>query len=43
MVAAADTADGYTGQVTLKGYDTMTGLGVPDGQSFVNALRATEK
>jgi subtilase family serine protease len=32
---------GYTGQVTLKGYDNMTGLGVPNGQPFINALRTT--
>jgi subtilase family serine protease len=32
---------GYTGQVTLKGYDNMTGLGVPNGQPFINALRKT--
>ena len=31
---------GYTGQVTRKGYDTMTGVGTPNGQSFVYALRA---
>jgi subtilase family serine protease len=30
---------GYTGQVTQKGYDTMTGLGTPNGQSFIAALR----
>jgi subtilase family serine protease len=30
---------GYTGQVTLKGYDNMTGLGTPNGQSFITALR----
>ena len=30
---------GYTGQVTLKGYDNMTGLGTPDGQAFIAALR----
>lgn len=30
---------GYLGQVTLKGYDNMTGLGTPNGQSFINALR----
>ena len=30
---------GYTGQVTSKGYDNMTGIGTPRGQSFVNALR----
>jgi hypothetical protein len=29
----------YTGQVTLKGYDNMTGLGVPDGPKFIAALR----
>jgi subtilase family serine protease len=31
----------YTGQVTLPGYDNMTGLGTPNGQSFITALRAT--
>ena len=31
--------DGYQGQVTLKGYDNMTGLGTPDGQAFIAALR----
>ena len=30
---------GYTGQVTLKGYDNMTGLGTPDGPKFIAALR----
>jgi subtilase family serine protease len=30
---------GYTGQVTLKGYDNMTGLGTPAGQSFITGLR----
>jgi subtilase family serine protease len=30
---------GYTGQVTLPGYDNMTGLGVPNGQVFIKALR----
>jgi subtilase family serine protease len=30
---------GYTGQVTQKGYDNMTGLGTPNGQSFIAALR----
>jgi subtilase family serine protease len=30
---------GYTGQVTLSGYDNMTGLGRPNGQAFVSALR----
>ena len=33
---------GYTGQVTLKGYDNMTGLGTPNGQSFITALRKIE-
>ncbi|MGH3208374.1 MAG: S8 family serine peptidase, partial [Trebonia sp.] len=31
---------GYTGQVTAPGYDTMTGLGTPNGQQLINALRA---
>ena len=30
---------GYTGQVTGDGYDTMTGIGTPNGQHFVAALR----
>jgi subtilase family serine protease len=30
---------GYTGQVTLKGYDNMTGVGTPRGQKFIAALR----
>ena len=30
---------GYTGQVTLKGYDNMTGIGTPNGQNFITALR----
>jgi subtilase family serine protease len=34
---------GYTGQVTRKGYDTMTGIGTPNGQNFINALRKVEK
>jgi subtilase family serine protease len=33
---------GYTGQVTLKGYDDMTGIGTPNGQTFINALRLAE-
>jgi subtilase family serine protease len=32
----------YTGQVTLKGYDNMTGLGTPAGQQFITALLALE-
>ncbi len=31
--------EGYTGQVTMKGYDTMTGVGTPNGQNFVYSLR----
>jgi subtilase family serine protease len=31
---------GYTGQVTAPGYDTMTGIGTPNGQEFIDALRA---
>jgi len=30
---------GYTGQVTRSGYDTMTGIGTPNGQRFIDALR----
>jgi subtilase family serine protease len=33
---------GYTGQVTLKGYDNMTGIGTPRGQLFITALRRLE-
>jgi subtilase family serine protease len=33
---------GYTGQVTLKGYDNMTGIGTPNGQPFLTALRKLE-
>jgi hypothetical protein len=33
---------GYTGQVTRKGYDNMTGIGTPRGQVFINALRKLE-
>lgn len=29
----------YTNQKTLSGYDTMTGVGAPNGQSFITALR----
>jgi subtilase family serine protease len=34
---------GYTGQVTARGYDTMTGIGTPNGQRFIAALRGIEK
>jgi subtilase family serine protease len=30
---------GYTGQVTVPGYDTMTGVGTPEGQPFIRDLR----
>jgi subtilase family serine protease len=30
---------GYTGQVTKKGYDTMSGIGTPNGQNFIYSLR----
>jgi subtilase family serine protease len=29
----------YTQQVTAKGYDTMTGVGTPNGTAFINGLR----
>jgi subtilase family serine protease len=31
---------GYTGQVTLRGYDNMTGVGAPNEPAFIRALRA---
>lgn len=34
--------NGYTGQVTQKGYDNMTGIGTPHGQFFISALRKME-
>ena len=34
---------GFTGQVTLTGYDNITGLGTPAGQQFITAVRALEK
>ena len=34
---------GYTGQVTVRGYDNMTAVGTPDGPNFIAALRALEK
>ncbi|HEY1919839.1 MAG TPA: protease pro-enzyme activation domain-containing protein [Streptosporangiaceae bacterium] len=30
---------GYTGQVTRRGYDNMTGLGTPNGHAFITGLR----
>jgi subtilase family serine protease len=33
---------GYIGQVALKGYDNMSGIGTPNGQVFITALRALE-
>ncbi|HEY3773086.1 MAG TPA: protease pro-enzyme activation domain-containing protein [Solirubrobacteraceae bacterium] len=32
--------EAYTDQVTATGYDTMTGLGTPDGSNFIYALRS---
>ena len=34
---------GYTGQVTLGGYDNMSGIGTPDGPAFITALRNLEQ
>ncbi len=33
---------GYSGQVTRPGYDNMSGLGTPNGQAFITALRGVE-
>ena len=35
------TMFGYTGQVSRKGYSNMSGIGTPNGQAFIAALRAT--
>ena len=32
--------DGYTGQITARGYDNMTGIGTPNGQAFIAGVRA---
>ena len=34
---------GYTGQVTIKGYNNMTGVGTPRGQNFFTAMRKLER
>jgi subtilase family serine protease len=34
---------GYAGQVTLRGYDNMTGIGTPSGPAFTSALRRLER
>jgi subtilase family serine protease len=31
---------GYTGQVTVPGYDNMSGVGTPAGQAFITGLRS---
>ncbi|HEY9244219.1 MAG TPA: S53 family serine peptidase [Streptosporangiaceae bacterium] len=33
---------GYTGQVTLPGYDNMAGVGTPAGPAFISGLRSIE-
>ena len=33
---------GYTGQVAAPGYDTMTGIGSPEGQPFISELRGLQ-
>jgi hypothetical protein len=38
-VQSTDKTEGYAGQLTLTGYDNMSGLGTPDGQYFIKALR----
>lgn len=39
---ASPSMFGYTGQVTLRGYDNMTGVGSPNGPKFIVALRSLE-
>jgi subtilase family serine protease len=41
-IAFFDTGD-YDGQTATKGYDNMTGLGTPNGQKFIAAIRALTK
>jgi subtilase family serine protease len=36
----SSTMFGYTGQVTLPGYDNMSGIGTPAGPGFLSALRS---
>jgi hypothetical protein len=33
----------YTQQVTAKGYDTMTGVGTPNGAAFISGLRHDDR
>lgn len=41
IVSFFDDQDaGATDQVTAPGYDTMTGLGVPNGLAFIKGLRS---
>jgi subtilase family serine protease len=42
-VYSTSKAAGFAGQVTRNGYDNMTGLGTPNGQYFIQALRVLEK
>jgi hypothetical protein len=37
------SAVSYTGQVTARGYDNMTGVGTPNGLRFITALRRLER
>jgi subtilase family serine protease len=39
LLTADDQSPGGTSQVTLPGYDNMTGLGTPNGLAFVQHLR----
>jgi hypothetical protein len=40
VVGMTDAQSGGTHQVTARGYDTMTGLGTPNGSAFINGLRS---
>lgn len=40
LVEVSVAKDARTGQVTATGYDTMTGLGSPNGPAFIKALRS---
>ena len=39
LITFDDQNKNITEQITAKGYDNMTGIGTPRGQSFINLLR----
>lgn len=43
LVEVNASKDAQSGQITASGYDTMTGLGSPNGPEFITALRSATK